>query len=78
MISTKRMDSSFGKNAANRVEESYSDARIPPAPPTRLHSFFSLSALALETEADTASGSSTCSSSLAGRMTPMTQCPGPA
>jgi hypothetical protein len=27
MISTKRMDSSFGKNAANRVEESYSDAK---------------------------------------------------
>ncbi len=28
LISTKRMDSSFGKNAANRVEESYGDARI--------------------------------------------------
>ena len=27
MISTKRMDSSFGKNAANRVEESYGDAK---------------------------------------------------
>jgi hypothetical protein len=27
MISTKRMDSSFGQNAANRVEESYGDAK---------------------------------------------------
>ena len=27
MVSTKRMDSSFGKNAANRVEESYGDAK---------------------------------------------------
>jgi hypothetical protein len=27
MISSKRMDSSFGKNAANRVEESYGDAK---------------------------------------------------
>lgn len=27
MISTKRMDSSFGNNAANRVEESYGDAK---------------------------------------------------
>jgi hypothetical protein len=27
MISTKRMDSSFSKNAANRVEESYGDAK---------------------------------------------------
>lgn len=27
MISTKRMDSSFAKNAANRVEESYGDAK---------------------------------------------------
>ncbi|WP_243057819.1 hypothetical protein [Nocardioides sp. SR21] len=27
MISTKRMDSSFGKNAANRVEESYGDSK---------------------------------------------------
>jgi hypothetical protein len=27
LISTKRMDSSFGKNAANRVEESYGDAK---------------------------------------------------
>lgn len=27
MISTKRMDSSFGKNALNRIEESYGDAK---------------------------------------------------
>lgn len=27
MVSTKRMDASFGKNAANRVEESYGDAK---------------------------------------------------
>jgi hypothetical protein len=27
MISTKRMDSSFGKNALNRIEESYGDVR---------------------------------------------------
>jgi hypothetical protein len=27
LISSKRMDSSFGKNAANRVEESYGDAK---------------------------------------------------
>lgn len=27
MVSTKRMDSSFGRNAANRVEESYGDAK---------------------------------------------------
>jgi hypothetical protein len=27
MVSTKRMDSSFGNNAANRVEESYGDAK---------------------------------------------------
>jgi hypothetical protein len=27
LISTKRMDSSFGKNAANRVEESYGVAK---------------------------------------------------
>ena len=27
LISTKRMDSSFGNNAANRVEESYGDAK---------------------------------------------------
>lgn len=27
LISTKRMDASFGKNAANRVEESYGDAK---------------------------------------------------
>lgn len=56
MVSTKRMDSSFGKNAANRVEESYGDAknlrlRYPQA---ALGFFYSLSAVALHTEADTA------------------------
>ena len=56
MVSTKRMDSSFGKNAANRVEESYGDAknlrlRYPQA---ALGFFYSLSAIALESEAVTA------------------------
>lgn len=56
MVSTKRMDSSFGKNAANRVEESYGDAknlrlRYPQA---ALGFFYALSAVALETEKDIA------------------------
>ena len=56
MVSTKRMDSSFGKNAANRVEESYGDAKNLRLrhPQAALGFFYSLSALALETEADTA------------------------
>lgn len=56
MISTKRMDSSFGKNVANRVEESYGDAknlrsRHPQAALGFLHG---LGASAFETEPDTA------------------------
>lgn len=56
MVSTKRMDSSFGKNAANRVEESYGDAKNLRLrhPQAALGFFYSLSAVALETEADTA------------------------
>lgn len=56
LVSTKRMDSSFGKNAANRVEESYGDAknlrlRYPQA---ALGFVFALSARALTAEPDTA------------------------
>lgn len=56
MVSTKRMDSSFAKNAANRVEESYGDAKNLRLrhPQAALGFFYSLSAIALETEADTA------------------------
>ncbi len=56
MVSTKRMDSSFGKNAANRVEESYGDAKNLRLrhPQAALGFFYSLSAVALETESDTA------------------------
>lgn len=56
MVSTKRMDSSFGKNAANRVEESYGDAKNLRLrhPQAALGFFYSLSAVALETEPDTA------------------------
>jgi hypothetical protein len=56
MVSTKRMDSSFGKNAANRVEESYGDAKNLRLrhPQAALGFFYALSAIALETEADTA------------------------
>lgn len=56
MISTKRMDSSFGKNAANRVEESYGDAKNLRArhPQAALGFFYALGANALETEAETA------------------------
>lgn len=56
MVSTKRMDSSFGKNAANRVEESYGDAKNLRLrhPQAALGFFYSLSAIALTTEADTA------------------------
>jgi hypothetical protein len=55
MVSTKRMDSSFGKNAANRVEESYGDAknlrlRYPLA---ALGFVYGLSAIALETDKET-------------------------
>ncbi len=56
MISTKRMDSSFGKNAANRVEESYGDAKNLRSrhPQAALGFFYSLGAGALNTEPDIA------------------------
>lgn len=56
MISTKRMDSSFGKNAANRVEESYGDAKNLRSrhPQAALGFFYSLGASALDSEPDTA------------------------
>lgn len=56
MISTKRMDSSFGKNAANRVEESYGDAKNLRSrhPEAALGFLYGLGASALETEAETA------------------------
>ena len=41
LISTKRMDSSFGKNAANRIEESYGDAKnLRLRHPQAGHGFF--------------------------------------
>ena len=56
LISTKRMDSSFGKNAANRVEESYGDAKNLRSrhPQAALGFLYGLGASALETEADIA------------------------
>jgi hypothetical protein len=56
MISTKRMDSSFGKNALNRIEESYGDAknlrgRYPLAATGFL---FVMRSTALEQESETA------------------------
>ena len=56
MVSTKRMDSSFGKNAANRVEESYGDAKNLRLrhPQAALGFVYALSAVALETEPDIA------------------------
>ncbi len=56
MISTKRMDSSFGKNAANRVEESYGDAKNLRLrhPQAALGFFYGLGAGALETEPEIA------------------------
>lgn len=56
MISTKRMDSSFGKNAANRVEESYGDAKNLRLrhPQAALGFFYGLGANALETEPEIA------------------------
>lgn len=52
MISTKRMDSSFGKNAANRVEESYGDAKNLRSrhPQAAMGFFYALGSNALETE----------------------------
>ena len=56
MISTKRMDSSFGKNAANRVEESYGDAKNLRSrhPQAALGFLYGLGATALTSEPDTA------------------------
>lgn len=55
LISTKRMDSSYGKNAANRVEESYGDAKNLRLrhPQAALGFVFALSADALLREPDT-------------------------
>ncbi len=52
LISTKRMDSSFGKNAANRVEESYGDAKNLRLrhPQAALGFLYSLGAAALTDE----------------------------
>ncbi|MBN9104936.1 MAG: hypothetical protein J0I14_08035 [Propionibacteriaceae bacterium] len=56
MISTKRMDSSFGKNAANRVEESYGDAKNLRSrhPLAALGFLYGLGSSALDTEPETA------------------------
>lgn len=56
MISTKRMDSSFGKNAANRVEESYGDAKNLRSrhPEAALGFMYGLGANALEVEPEIA------------------------
>lgn len=56
MISTKRMDSSFAKNAANRVEESYGDAKNLSLrhPQAALGFVYSLRSTAFTEEADTA------------------------
>jgi hypothetical protein len=56
MISTKRMDSSFGKNAANRVEESYGDAKNLSLryPQASLGFLYGLRSTAFENEPDTA------------------------
>ena len=56
MVSTKRMDSSFGKNAANRVEESYGDAKNLRLrhPQAALGFFYSLRSTALTQEPDKA------------------------
>ncbi|MDO5681902.1 MAG: hypothetical protein Q4G46_03635 [Propionibacteriaceae bacterium] len=56
MISTKRMDSSFGKNAANRIEESYGDAKNLRSrhPQAALGFLYCLGASALDDEPETA------------------------
>jgi hypothetical protein len=56
LISTKRMDSSFGKNAANRVEESYGDAKNLSLrhPQAALGFLYGLRSTAFEDEPDTA------------------------
>jgi hypothetical protein len=56
LVSTKRMDSSYGKNAANRVEESYGDAKNLRLrhPQAALGFVFGLRSDILEKEPDTA------------------------
>lgn len=56
LISSKRMDSSFGKNAANRVEESYGDAKNLRGrhPLAALGFVFGIRSTVLETEPSTA------------------------
>lgn len=56
MISTKRMDSSFGKNALNRIEESYGDAKnLRGRHPLAATGFlFVMRSTAFEKERDTA------------------------
>lgn len=56
LISTKRMDSSFGKNAANRVEESYGDAKNLRSrhPLSALGFVYGLRSTILETEPEKA------------------------
>jgi hypothetical protein len=56
LISTKRMDSSFGKNAANRVEESYGDAKNLSLrhPQAALGFLYGLRSTAFESERDVA------------------------
>ncbi len=56
LISTKRMDSSFGKNAANRIEEAYGDAKnLRSRHPLAAHGFvYGLRSTILETEPDKA------------------------
>lgn len=56
LISTKRMDSSFGKNAANRMEEAYGDAKnLRSRHPLAAHGFvYGLRSTILESEPDKA------------------------
>lgn len=56
LISTKRMDSSFGKNAPNRIEESYGDAKNLRLrhPIAALGFMFGLRSTILQEEPDTA------------------------
>lgn len=56
LISTKRMDSSFGKNAPNRIEESYGDAKNLRLrhPISALGFLFGLRSTILDKEPDTA------------------------
>ncbi|WP_299822816.1 hypothetical protein [uncultured Jannaschia sp.] len=56
LISTKRMDSSFGKNAPNRIEESYGDAKNLRLrhPIAALGFLFGLRSTILQEEPDTA------------------------